>query len=228
MRLIRKETRRGKALQYAQAQRLLEQCEADPDEGREANPDLRLVILIGLLAGLRRGEIFALDWASIDFDKDLIHVSRNLFWRYGKHHQKAEDERTKFTIYSPKSETSARDVDLSPALKKEMRTRFLKAKDKHGLIFQSREKTPLDPKNVYARWFVPAVERARKKAEDEKDNAAVQALAGLHMHDLRHTFGSWKVAQGEDIIYVAAQMGHARPSITPAGEETASCSIEDR
>ena len=33
------------------------------------------------------------------------------------------------------------------------------------------------------------------------------------LHDLRHTFGSWKVAQGEDIIYVANQMGHARLSI---------------
>jgi len=31
---------------------------------------------------------------------------------------------------------------------------------------------------------------------------------------LRHTFGSWKIAQGEDVLYVSAQMGHARPSIT--------------
>jgi integrase len=31
---------------------------------------------------------------------------------------------------------------------------------------------------------------------------------------LRHTFGSWKVEQGEDILYVSSQLGHAKPSIT--------------
>ena len=60
----------------------------------------------------------------------------------------------------------------------------------------------------------PAVERAKKKAETDENKAAVQAFDGLRLHDLRHTFGSWKIAQGEDVLYVSAQMGHARPSIT--------------
>jgi integrase len=88
------------------------------------------------------------------------------------------------------------------------------SEDKKGLIFQSKEGTPLDPQNCYQRWFVPAVERAREKAEKERDNDAVKALDGLHMHDLRHTFGSWHIANGEDILYVSAQMGHSKPSIT--------------
>jgi integrase len=92
--------------------------------------------------------------------------------------------------------------------------RFLQSSDKHGLIFQSSNNTPLDPHNAYERWFKPAVERARMKAEEEKDKSAVETLDGLRMHDLRHTFGSWKVDQGEDIVYVSAQMGHAKPSIT--------------
>ena len=40
------------------------------------------------------------------------------------------------------------------------------------------------------------------------------ALDGLRMHDLRQTFGSWKIAQGKDVLYVSAQLGHAKPSIT--------------
>src|SRR5262249_38308319 len=159
------------------------------------------------------GEIFALDWPSIDWDNNLIRVRRNLFWRYGKHHDLPEDEPS-FVILEPKSESSARDVDLSPTLKKELRIYFLQCKSRTGLILQSRESTPLDPNNIYSRWFAPAVERAREKAEKEKDDAAMKALEGLHLHDLRHTYGSWKVAQGEDILYVAKQMGHARPSIT--------------
>ncbi len=200
-----KASRRGKALQRGEAQRLLEQCD----------DTLRLIVLIGLLAGLRRGEIFALDWESIDCENDQIRVSRNLFWRYGKHHNLAEDEPS-FVIHTPKSESGVRSVDLSPELKKEFLAYKLKckSKDRTGLIFRSREGTPLDPNNIFSRWFKPAVERAREKAEEEKDHEAAKGLEDLHIHDLRHTFGSWQVAQGEDILYVAKQMGHARPSIT--------------
>jgi len=201
-----KGTRTGRALDPAIAQLLLAECEDDDD--------LRLVILVALLAGVRRGELFALDWPSIDFDKDIIHVRHSLHWAYGRFHKKADDQRTKAVIDTPKTKGSVRDIDLNPELKKELRTRYLKSKDKAGLIFRSREGGPIDPGNFVSRKFFPAVESAIEKAEKAKDDAAVKALDGLHFHDLRHTFGSWLVAQGEDILYVSAQLGHARPSIT--------------
>jgi len=134
-------------------------------------------------------------------------LDRLMIWAYGKHHEKANDERVKVVIDTPKTATSMRDVDLSPILKKELRTRYLKARDKKGLVFKSREGTPLDPGNVVARWFHPAVECAIEKAEKQKDHAAVKALTGLHFHD--HTFDSWLVASGQDILYVSAQMGRS-------------------
>jgi integrase len=173
-----KGARRGRALTHDQAQRLLVECEGDDD--------LRLIILIGLLAGLRRGEIFALSWSDIDFDKDVIHVRHSLVWVYGKYHQKADDARTHAVISTPKTAGSVRDVDLSPVLKRELHTRYMKAKDKKGLIFKSREGGPLDPGNVVSRWFFPAVERAIETAEKEKDTEAVKALTDLHFHELRH------------------------------------------
>src|SRR5215510_7252883 len=69
---------RARALTYEQAQTFL--------AATESNPDLKLVVMLGLLAGLRRGEIFALDFADIDWEHDVIHVRRNLCWLYGKHH----------------------------------------------------------------------------------------------------------------------------------------------
>ena len=36
----------------------------------------------------------------------------------------------------------------------------------------------------------------------------------MTLHTLRHTFGFWKIAQGEDIVYVSRQMGHATVQIT--------------
>jgi integrase len=124
-----------------------------------------------------------------------FHVFRNLFWRYGKHHDLAGDEPS-FVIHTPKAETSPRGVDLLPELKKELLSFKLQteSKDRKGLIFRSREGTPLDPNNTFTRWFKPAARRAVKKAEEEKDEAAAKALVGLHLHDLRHTFDSWQVA----------------------------------
>jgi integrase len=199
----KKKEGKGRALLPEHAQLLLAECD----------DSLRLVVLLGLLAGLRRGEIFGLEWSAIAWDQNLIRVRKNLYFRHGKHHEIPEGE-TAAMLAIPKTEKSCRDVDLSPELKKELRTRYLKSTDKHGLIFQTGNETPMDPHNVYERWFIPAVERARKKAEERKDKSAEAALTGLRLHDLRHTFGSWKVEQGEDILYVSAQLGHVKPSIT--------------
>jgi integrase len=206
-----KGARRGRALTPDQAQRLLAEC--------DGNDDLRLAILIGVLGGLRRGEIFALSWSDIDFEGDVIRVRCSLHWAYGRFHKKVDDARTKAVISTPKSACSVREVDLSPRLKDALWARYMEMKmaDKRTrgqLIFECREGGPYDPGNVVSRWFIPAVERAVRKAEKDKDDEAVKALTELHFHDLRHTFGSWLVASGQDILYVSAQMGHARPSIT--------------
>jgi integrase len=39
-------------------------------------------------------------------------------------------------------------------------------------------------------------------------------LGKIRFHDLRHTYGSLKIAQGEDPLYVYRQMGHSSINIT--------------
>lgn len=41
-------------------------------------------------------------------------------------------------------------------------------------------------------------------------------LPAFRLYDLRHTFATQLLAQGPSITYVAAQMGHAKPTTTPA------------
>ena len=45
-----------------------------------------------LFAGLRRREIFALQFSDIDWDADLVKVHPNLFWHYGKYPHIPEGE----------------------------------------------------------------------------------------------------------------------------------------
>jgi len=40
--------------------------------------------MLGLLGGLRRGESFSLHYSDVDFDRDVIHINKHLFWRFGK------------------------------------------------------------------------------------------------------------------------------------------------
>jgi integrase len=197
----------GRALTHREAQMLLEEA--------EGNPELKLMILLGLLGGLRSGEIFALQFSDIDWDKDLIHIRRTLSPRHGKHH-KVEEGEPKYILYAPKTDNSIRDVDLSPKLKDALWSRYMEMQmeGKTGLIFQTSKGTPLDPGNIRERWFKKAAERVKDRADKAMDEEMMKKFDGLTPHDLRHTFGSWKIEQGEDVVYVSKQMGHSKPSIT--------------
>jgi hypothetical protein len=39
----------------------------------------------------------------------------------------------------------------------------------------------------------------------------------LDLHDLWHTFGSWKISQGEDVVYVSKQPGHKDSAVMLLG-----------
>jgi integrase len=39
-------------------------------------------------------------------------------------------------------------------------------------------------------------------------------IGHVTLHHLRHTFGSWKIEQNENVLYVSRQMGHKDAAIT--------------
>jgi integrase len=180
--------KKGRALRPEQIQALLANA---PD------PDSRLIILTAVLTGMRRGELFGLHWEDVDWMHNVIHVRQALYWKYGKHIRPAEGEL--FAFISPKSDTSVREIDLSPALKKELRDRFLCSK-KIGLVFCTAVGRPLDPNGFGKKQFAQAVTAA--------------GLGNLRFHDLRHTFGALKIEQGENIYYIQRQMGHSSIQVT--------------
>ena len=58
----------------------------------------------------------------------------------------------------------------------------------------------MDPDNLVKRQFLPAVKAAK--------------IGKLRFHDCRHTFGSLKIEQGENLKYVQVQMGHSDIKVT--------------
>jgi integrase len=50
------------------------------------------------------------------------------------------------------------------------------------------------------RYFEPALEKA--------------GIGKVRFHDLRHTYASLLIEQGENIKYIQSQLGHSSPSVT--------------
>ena len=78
-----------------------------------------------------------------------------------------------------------------------MRSRF---SGEDELVFASERGTPLDGNNFVRREFKPALRRA--------------GLPQVRFHDLRHTFASLLIAQGEHPKLISEQLGHASVQIT--------------
>lgn len=166
------------------------------------------MIATAIATGMRRAEQFALDWERVDFKNEVIKVRRSLFMAYGKYQERKEGEPT-YTFVAPKSKESIRDIDLSPELRKELREVYLKSGRK-GLVFCTSKGTPMNPDNFVKRNFA----RALRKAEAERAKSGLPAIGKVRWHKFRHTFGSLKLDQGEDVVYVSKQMGHSSVQVT--------------
>ncbi|MBT8365504.1 MAG: site-specific integrase, partial [Deltaproteobacteria bacterium] len=69
-----------------------------------------------------------------------------------------------------------------------------------NLMFPNESGRPINHNNLVNRYYVPAL----KKAEIEK----------IRFHDLRHTFASLLINQGENPKYIQKQMGHSSVTVT--------------
>ena len=167
---------------------------------REICPEYHPLFLMALRAGLRRGELVAVQWGDIQFGKGEQDVNRFIVVQ----HNYVRREHT--TTKSKKS----RRVDMSRELRRaliELRDKrllesFLKGKNdiSDELVFLSPDGVILDPDNLYHRYFQPVLTKA--------------GLWKIRLHDLRHTFGSLLIQSGASIVYVKEQMGHSSIQVT--------------
>jgi integrase len=174
--------------------RTLERLFLEPDQiarllKAAATPPAAAIVVLGVYAGLRRGEICALRWDEID-------------WGDGGHGRIwVRRAVSGGTVTTPKTKGSVRMVDVPQTVLTTLRAYQASKKGADAdYLFQTAEGSPVDPDNLDKRIFKPLVERAK--------------LPGVGLHTLRHTFASLLINAGESIKYVSRQLGHASIHIT--------------
>ena len=148
--------------------------------------------------GLRSGELCALSWDDINFDRRLMHVGQSA-WQ-GK-------------LQEPKTETSVRSFALSSQLLENLRARLLAWRpNQQRLIFATRNGSPWDGK------------KARKALTVLLRDLSIP-YCGLHA--FRHANSSLMDRLGTPVKVRQQRLGHSDPNIT-LGTYTHVASEHDR
>lgn len=147
-----------------------------------ARGEMKALLSVACLAGLRQGEILGLKWRDIDFEKGVIRVIRSYNPVHG--------------FGPPKTESSRRAVPLIPTLVETLQNHY----ESQGqpalddLVFPNSNGNPKDRTNLANREF----KRVLRKA----------CLRPIRFHDLRHSYACLCIASGMHVKGLQHAMGH--------------------
>lgn len=166
-------------------------------EGEELK--FRVIILLTIFTGLRRGEVLGLEWQDINFNNSSVTV------------RQASQYVPSIGIYTkdPKTETSNRTISIPESilrLLREYKRKQLEIRLRLGdkwietnRLFVQWNGIPMHPDTI-TKWF--------RQFLKEKN------LPPITFHGLRHTHATLLIAQGLDVRTVSNRLGHAQTSTT--------------
>jgi len=147
---------------------------------------MRCYFALGFFTGMRTGEIIGLKWIDIDFDERIIKVRRSI-------RQGVES--------LPKTKNSIRDIDIIDALYPYLlQHRELSGKDSE-YVFETRAGRPFTTSDKISSWYW-------------KPTLKKLGIEYRNLYQMRHTFASMMIGNGEDILWVSNMLGHKDSSTT--------------
>lgn len=167
----------------------------DKEIGNRLDGHYQLMFRTIMATGMRWGEAVALPVSALHFEPSavVIHITR----------ASRRDEESRAYIGPTKTKMSRRLIRVDSQVADELRA-HVATKDWDDLVFRSRTGAAVSHSNVRSRVWVPAVTAAQDRA---KHGAA--ALRGApRIHDLRHSYASWLIAGGTDLMTVQRNLGH--------------------
>lgn len=147
---------------------------------------------LALYTGLRIGEISALCWSDIDFERNIIQITHT----YQRVAITDGQRKTQLIYDTAKTDAAIRTVPFGRKLRKLFLQ--LKRKSTSSYVF-SYESRPIEPRSLTYHFH-----RLREKAD----------LSNIHFHQLRHTFATRCLEAKGDILAVSAMLGHTSTQLT--------------
>lgn len=192
---------------------------------REKRPHWYPLFLCACRTGLRMGELIALKGADLDLNSRFIHVQRNL--SRGKISVPKNGRDRKVDTSSMLAGTLSELLSLrrSKALQEEMKKPATDRRDRDAVINEVMEnwlfQTPILDRSELAKRRRPEAEARGGTQLDPSNMRKVfhrlltdAKLRRVRFHDLRHSFASLLLQQGESLAYVKEQMGHSSINVT--------------
>jgi integrase len=164
---------------------------------------------LALTLGLRRGELLGLQWRDVDFEKGTVSIVRSVVNLRGKPH-----------VAETKTDSSRRLVDLPAvavrALREQQVRLFARKLRASPWVFPNEDGGPMSPRNLIRRSFVPILESAQRKLDEEAANASryPEQFPRIRFHDLRHTAATIMLAIGIQPKVVQERLGHSSIAVT--------------
>ncbi|WP_286237937.1 Arm DNA-binding domain-containing protein [Neptuniibacter halophilus] len=144
----------------------------------------RPMLITWLFTGMRPSELIALTWKDINLEDRFIDVNKG---------HVLGDRQT------PKTESSVRLIDMLPPvydalIEQRKKTLFLNGED--GQVFRTKKSKTcfLDHRNLGRYVWKPTIARAKIRYRNQ--------------YQARHTFASQMLTEGNDIWWLAQQLGH--------------------
>jgi integrase len=146
---------------------------------------VRTMVLVGILAGLRVGEILGLSWQDVDLPDRTLRIRQAAY---------------RGSVGSPKTKGSKRTLPLPDSLVEALRQHYDASPLRDGLVFPTRSGMPYSDSNLLARHLKPAGKQI--------------GAAWLSWHSLRRTHATLLSQSGASPKDAQAQLGHAHISTT--------------
>jgi integrase len=159
---------------------------------------------LAIASGMRQGEMLALRWTDIDFDKSTVAVSRSLAYVDGG-----------FLVKEPKSKGSRRTITLprfAVEALREHRQSMLREGNISAPVFCTLNGQYILNTNLTRRVFKPLIRKTNENII--RSASTTEALPDIRFHDLRHTHATSLLASGHSIKAVSQRLGHADIKVT--------------
>ena len=165
--------------------------------GSIAGSRIAIPVMLGVLCGLRRGEIAALRWKHVDLRKSQLSIV-----------QSAEQTKAGVRYKEPKS-GKARTVALSATVAEELKRHQLRQAEEQlrlgvrqnedGFVYAREDGQPLQPRSISQAW---------------RGKLATLKLPRIRFHDLRHAHATHLLGSGVHPKIASERLGHSKVGIT--------------